>query len=107
MDYQVKLSRSARSDIEDIVRYISIDDPDRALRFGKFLIQHTKSLGQFPERGRVVPEFEDDSIRELIVRAYRIVYRLNHTEQSVEVIRFWHAARDIPRLLEHRSAWCK
>ena len=88
MDYQVRLSRSARSDIQDIVRYISIDDPVQALRFGRFLIQHTKSLGQFPERGRVVPEFNDDSIREIIVRRYRIVYRVNHQTLSIEVIRW-------------------
>jgi len=68
MDYQVKFSPSAQSDIEDIVRYISIDDPDQALRFGRFLINHARGLAQFPERGRVVPEFDDDSIRELIVR---------------------------------------
>jgi plasmid stabilization system protein ParE len=98
MDYQVKLSRSAQSDIEDIVRYISIDDPDQALRFGTLLIHHAKGLAQFPERGRVVPEFADDSIRELIVRKYRIVYRLNHNEHLIEVIRFWHAARDTPYL---------
>lgn len=99
MDYQVKLSRTAKSDIEDIVRYISIDDPDQALRFGRFLIYHASSLAHFPERGRVVPEFDDDSIRELIVRRYRIVYRLNHDDRLVEIVRFWHVARDIPRLL--------
>jgi len=98
MDYQVKLSHSARTDIEDIVRYISIDDYEQALRFGRLLIQHTKSLSHIPERGRVVPEFGDESIREIIVRAYRIVYRLNHNERSVEVIRFWHAARGIPNI---------
>ena len=100
MDYQVKLSRSARSDIEDIVRYISIDDPEQALRFGRVLIKHTKSLGQFPERGRVVPEFNDESIRELIFGTYRIVYRVKHTRRSVEVIRFWHAARGMPYLTD-------
>ena len=99
MDYQVKFSRSAESDIEDIVRYISIDDPDQALRFGRFLIYHASGLAQLPERGRVVSEFDDDSIRELIVKRYRIVYRLNHNQRSVEIIRFWHAARDIPSLL--------
>ena len=99
MDYQVKLSPSAQSDIEDIVHYISIDDPEEALRFARFLIQHARSLGQFPERGRVVPEFDDDSIRELIVRRFRVVYRLNHDDRLVEVIRFWHSARDIFRLL--------
>ena len=99
MDYQVKLSRSAQSDIEDIIRYISIDNPGQALRFGRFLIYHAKGLAQFPERGRVVPEFDDDSIRELIVRSYRIIYRLNHNQRSVEIIRFWHTARDIAHLL--------
>jgi len=99
MDYQVKLSRSAQSDIEDIIRYISIDNPGQALRFGRFLIYHAKGLAQFPERGRVVPEFDDDSMRELVVRRYRVVYRLNHNQRSVEIIRFWHAARDIARLL--------
>ena len=99
MDYQVKLSRSARSDIQDIVRYISIDDHGRALRFGRFLIQHGRSLSKFPERGRVVPEFEDESIREIFVKAYRIVYRVRHDERSIEIVRFWHAGRGQPELL--------
>jgi plasmid stabilization system protein ParE len=98
MEYQVKLSRSAESDIEDIVRYISVDDPDQALRFGRFLIHHARGLAKFPERGRVVPEFDDDSMRELIVKRYRIVYRLNHHQRSIEIIRFWHVARDTPNL---------
>lgn len=99
MGYQVRLSRSARLDIQDIVRYISIDDPGRALRFGRFLIQHCRSLGQFPERGRVIPEFEDQSIREIFVRSYRIVYRVEHEKRSVEIVRFWHAGRGEPKLL--------
>jgi len=48
MDYQVRLSRSARADIEDIVRYISIDSSNQALRFGRLLIRHTKTLAAFP-----------------------------------------------------------
>jgi|SRR5215203_2466747 len=99
MDYQVKLSLSARLDIHDIVRYISIDAPDRGLRFGRFLIRHTKSLGHLPERGRVVPEFDHESIREIIVRAYRIVYRVDHDHRSIEIIRFWHAGRGSPDIL--------
>lgn len=96
MDYQVVLSPSARADFRDIVRYISADDPDRALDFGRFLISRTKLLAQSPELGRIVPEFEDPLIREIIVRAYRVVYHLDHSQRLVEVIRFWHAARDVP-----------
>ena len=98
MDYQVVLSPSARADLRDIIRYISLDAPDRALRFGQFLVSHTKTLARFPELGRVVPEFGDNFIREIIVRSYRIVYRLDHSDQLVEVVRFWHAARGIPQI---------
>ncbi len=98
MDYRIVLSPSARADIRDIVRYISLDNPDEALRFGRFLISRTRLLAQSPELGRVVPEFEDPLIREIIVRAYRVVYRLDHSQQLVEIIRFWHAARDVPEI---------
>src|SRR5882672_9504568 len=98
MDYRVVLSPSARADLRDIVRYISIDDPDEALRFGRFLISRSRLLSLSPELGRIVPEFEDALIREIIVRAYRVVYRLDHSQQLVEVIRFWRAARDMPEI---------
>jgi toxin ParE1/3/4 len=98
MDYQVILSASARSDIQDIVRYISIDDPVQALRFGRFLIEHAKSLARFRELGRVVPEFEGESLREIIVRSYRVVYRVDDGQRLVEIIRFWHAGRGSPQI---------
>jgi plasmid stabilization system protein ParE len=100
MDYQIVLSPSARADLRDIVRYISFDAPDRALQFGLFLISRTRLLAQSPELGRVVPEFEDPTIREIVVRSYRIVYRLDGSRRLVEVIRFWHAARGIPEINE-------
>ena len=98
MDYQVVLSRSARADLRDIVRYISFDAPDRALEFGRFLISRTRFLAQSPELGRLVPELADPFIREIIVRSYRVVYRLDDSRHLVEVIRFWHAARGTPEI---------
>lgn len=98
MDYQVVLSASARSDIQDLVRYISIDDASQALRFGRFLIQHARKLGQFPELGRVVPELDDESLREIIVRSYRVVYRVDEGKKRIEIIRFWHTGRGTPEI---------
>jgi len=98
MDYQVVLSPSARADLRDIVRYISFDAPDRAFQFGLFLISRTRLLARSPELGRLVPELADPLIREIIVRSYRVVYRLDDSRHLVEVIRFWHAARGIPEI---------
>ncbi len=99
MDYQLTFSPSARRDLQDIVRYISLDAPERAISFGKFLIEKTKMLSQFPEMGRVVPEFGDPNIKEIIVRAYRVIYRIDQNAAKVEIVRFWHAARGQPDLL--------
>jgi plasmid stabilization system protein ParE len=50
------------------------------------------------ELGRLVPELADPLIREIIVRSYRVVYRLDDSRHLVEVIRFWHAARGTPEI---------
>ena len=96
MGYQVALSPSARQDLRGIMRYISLDSPERAEAFGKFLISSTKRLADFPEMGRVVPEFADPLIREIVVRSYRIIYRVYHGDCRVDVLRFWHGARGTP-----------
>ena len=98
MGYQVSLSPSARQDLQDIVRYISLDSPERAIAFGQFLVRNTKRLEEFPEMGRVVPEFRNSEIREIIVRSYRVIYRVDHGERRVDVARFWHGARGTPEI---------
>ncbi len=75
MGYQVALSPSARRDLRDIVRYISVDSPERALAFAHLLVSSIKRLSEFPEIGRVVPGFADAYIREIVVRSYRVIYR--------------------------------
>ena len=100
MDYQVILSPRAIRDLQSIVRYIAWDSPVDAAKFGKHLIAKARSLATLPERGRVVPEFHDPTIRELIVKPYRIVYRVQHERQQIEVARFWHGAQDRLEVLE-------
>ncbi len=96
MGYQVALSRSARRDLRDIVRYISADSPERAVAFARLLVTCTKRLCDFPEMGRVVPEFADVSIREIVVRSYRVIYHVDHGDCRVDVARFWHGAQGDP-----------
>ena len=98
MGYQVAFSPSARRDVRDIVRYISLDSPDRAISFGHFLLNSTRRLADFPELGRVVPEFDHPSIREIVVRSYRVIYRLDHAGRRVDIARFWHGARGNPEI---------
>ena len=98
MDYSIALSPSARRDLRAIVRYISFDSPERAERFGAFLISQTRLLTRFPEMGRVVPEIGDEAVREIIARSYRVIYRVHHSAHEIDIVRFWHAARGMPKL---------
>jgi plasmid stabilization system protein ParE len=97
MGYQVILAPRAVRDLEAIVRYIALDNPSAALRFGQALVEKAESVGAFPEAGRVVPEIGNPDIREVRCGSYRIVYHVNHSRRAVEIARFWHAAQGQPR----------
>ena len=98
MAYKLVWSPAARDDLHDIVLFIARDNPNRAMSFGYELISETDRLQQFPELGRIVPEYKNDVIREIIFRPYRIVYRINHAVKLCEIARVWHSARGIPGL---------
>lgn len=96
MDFKIILSPRAVQDLKEIVRYISFDNPVRAESFGRELIAKTRLLASFPESGRLVPEFGESNIREIIHKSYRIVYRVQKDRHTVEIARFWHGARGTP-----------
>jgi len=98
MDFKVFLSSNALSDLERIVAYITLDNVVAAQRMGNQLLDAAFSLATFPERGRVVPEFRRPQLREMIFRSYRIIYRVNNADNSLEIVRFWHGARGFPRI---------
>lgn len=58
------------------------------------LVAAARSLRAFAERGRRVPEYDDSSVRELIVRKYRLVYRVR--PEGADVVRIIHGAREMP-----------
>lgn len=97
MAYRLSWSPTARQDLRDLLAYIAEDDPRAAKKFIRNVFQAVHRLRDYPKSGRVVPEFEDPNIREVIRRPCRIVYRLKHTDTLVEIARVWHAARGIPQ----------
>jgi toxin ParE1/3/4 len=98
MDFKVFLSDDALNDLERIVAYIAPHNPAAAERMGNQLLDAALSLHTFPNRGRAVPEFRRPELREIIFRSYRVIYRVNNTDHSLEIVRFWHAARGFPHI---------
>jgi plasmid stabilization system protein ParE len=49
-------------------------------------LEITRKFSQFPLAGRIVPEFNDENIREWFAYSYRIIYRLDQTIITVAAI---------------------
>jgi addiction module RelE/StbE family toxin len=96
MALQVIWSEPAIEDLRSITEYIATDNPDAAERTGLRILAQTRRLTTHPLFGRMVPERGDRRIRELIVRPYRIVYRVDESKLKIEILRVWHGARGSP-----------
>ncbi len=83
----------AIEDLRLIHDYISKDSKRYADRFLEKLLERVDQLESFPKSGRVVPEFNIDTIRELIEGNYRIVYKISTTQ--IAIVRVHHAARQL------------
>ena len=66
---QVHWSESALDDLSDIVDFIAKDSPAYAERLAAKLVEAPRRLAQFPRIGSIVPELQQDMIRELWVPA--------------------------------------
>jgi toxin ParE1/3/4 len=98
MAFRLTWSPTARFDLREIFAYIAEDDAAVAEKFIQSLFHAVERLPTFPESGRIVPEFGDPNMREVIRRPCRIVYRIKASSGLIEIVRVWHAARGIPEL---------
>jgi plasmid stabilization system protein ParE len=99
----VTWTQTAWVDVEATADYIAKDSPRYAAAFVREVRDAARSLSHFAERGRVVPEFNDPSIRELFVRSFRLIYQ--KSEQQVYVLALVHGARDLRSLWQREGRW--
>ena len=87
----------------EIAAHIAFDSPQTARRILEKLQASAEGLDFAPERGRMVPEltrFNIHSLRELIVRPWRIVYEVK--DDSVHVVAVLDGRRDLEDILLER-----
>jgi toxin ParE1/3/4 len=75
---KISFSTSAVEDLENIIGYYNEQGvPDIGNNFTKAIIEHIQVLSKHPDIGRVVPEFEQEHIREIIHKPFRVIYQRN------------------------------
>ena len=88
---RIRWTEQAADDLEAIAEYIARDSPHYASLFCLNVIAKIELLEAFPKLGRIVPETDDVSIRELLMGNYRIIYRL--VDDFAEILTVYHGAR--------------
>ena len=100
MARRVIWSESALGDLEAAADYIAEDSPTYASALVERALSAARSLSHFANRGHVVPELEDPTIRELFVRRFRLLYEVG--EDAVDILGFIHGARDLRKAVADR-----
>ena len=95
MAWRVVWSVPAWNRLEAAAEYIAKDSPQYAAALIIEAREAARSLRHFANRGRVVPEENNPSIRELLVSSYRLIYRVG--EGEVQILSFIHQARSARR----------
>jgi addiction module RelE/StbE family toxin len=97
MDYKLIWSPQAIEDTEAIAEYIARDSTTYAESTVERILEAPEKLTQFPKLGRVVPEKNDEAIREIFVFQYRIIYEILASE--IHVLTVVHGKRIIEDLI--------
>lgn len=98
MDYRVIWTDEAIIDLRRLVVFISQDNPAAATKLGMALIQKSMILASHPRLGRKLRKAPGDSVRELVVPPYRIIYEIDDRVRAAYVRLLWHGARQEPEI---------
>ena len=99
---RIHWSLTSQADLEAIGDFIAKDSPFYAVDFVERIIQSVDQILEFPESGRVVPEFDNPNIRELIFHGYRIVYRI--MSGMIYIVSICHSSQNIYKKSK-RESW--
>jgi plasmid stabilization system protein ParE len=96
VDYGLKITAQASRDLKRICELDEQNDLLGLTPYGQKLLSYAKSLRTFPYRHGTFLKSPDH--RKVAVKPYLIFYKIDEENRTVEILRFWHAARDQRRL---------
>lgn len=84
----------AKAHLIGIHEYIKRDAPFYAAETVDRLTRRVEQLIDHPHSGRIVPKFDDENLRELIARPYRLIYRIR--PDRIDIIAVFHGTQQLP-----------
>jgi len=90
----VEWSERAAAELLSIRGYLNQTSPAYAQLIAEKIIRRTEQLADQPLTGAEVPEYQDETLREVFERPYRIMYRVS--AQRIQIVAIIHASRQLP-----------
>ena len=88
---KVKFTPFAKTQFLSALSYIRKDKPSAAINFRNQTEKILQRLEDFPESGRIIPEFPELPYREVIISPYRFFYKIK--DDVVWIVAVWHDAQ--------------
>ena len=92
---RVRFTPSARSQFLSALEYIRRDNPRAAGQFRDRVGKKLRRLEDFPESGRLIPEFQELPHREFVIFPHRVFYRVE--KKTIWIVAFWHGAQEVDK----------
>jgi toxin ParE1/3/4 len=99
---QVDWAQPALEDLQEVYEFIARDSPRYAQLTVERITDVAERLAGFPQLGQVLPEFPYLAYRQMIVGAYRLIYREDAGQNRIVIMGVIHSSRDLPPILESR-----
>lgn len=88
----------AKQDLRLIHDHIALDSKFYAQKVTIEIMEKSEKLASFPETGRIVPEFGDPVLREILIYSYRLIYEV--AAKDIVILALIHAKRDFMNEVE-------
>jgi len=88
---KVKFTPSAKTQFLPALSYIRKDTPSAAINFRNRAEKILRRLEDFPESGRIIPEFPELPYRGVIISPYRFFYKIK--DDVVWIVAVWHGTQ--------------
>jgi toxin ParE1/3/4 len=91
---KVRFTDEAKAKLHAIRAHIAKDSEARADAMIDRITRRAEGLSNFPRSGHPVPKYQLDTLREVLERPYRIIYRLKPEE--IEIVTVMHYRQLMP-----------
>lgn len=85
---KLRITKTFRDRLNDQVEFITRDKPGAARKFKTEIISRIKDIPKMPYANRKSIYFDSDDIRDMVIKGYLVVYKIDHENQTIDVFGF-------------------